>query len=399
MSISKVKYRDGSIHYSVRHFVDGKRATFGTYATLEEAERIERRIKAQVNATRSEGVTLAAFSVGWLDWRETVKMVRTSRHERSKWKTWVMSSWISEMPIRRIKTQHVLRWLTELQESTAWQTGTGIKRKTERKLAVQTIRGIVKTLDLCFRYAVATGRADSNPVPDAYPFIKAETRVTEAWTYLEPDEIARVLDAVAPGKNYHLTHEEQVQRWAAYHIAIFCGLRAGEIWGLRWTDVRGLDSDRPELFVGRSFDKPTKSGKTRRVPLWGKALAAMQTLQREAPGIGNALLFPSKAHTMHVNGYDAQWATVKRWAGIDRKVRFHDLRHTCASHLVKGTWGRHWRLEEVRDYLGHGSISVTQRYAHLGPEGLHDAASKTGNQVAIAQVFSGSSDKNKRQQK
>jgi integrase len=51
-------------------------------------------------------------------------------------------------------------------------------------------------------------------------------------------------------------------------------------------------------------------------------------------------------------------------------VRFHDLRHTCASHLVSGTWGRAWRLEEVRDYLGHSNISVTQRYAHMSPHAM-----------------------------
>ena len=51
--------------------------------------------------------------------------------------------------------------------------------------------------------------------------------------------------------------------------------------------------------------------------------------------------------------------------GITRKVRFHDLRHTCASHLVMGTWGRRWSIEEVSKFLGHSDIQVTQRYAHL----------------------------------
>ena len=57
-------------------------------------------------------------------------------------------------------------------------------------------------------------------------------------------------------------------------------------------------------------------------------------------------------------------------------MRFHDLRHTCASHLVRGTWGRRWSLEEVKEYLGHSSIQVTQRYAHL-QDGLADAAAAT----------------------
>jgi hypothetical protein len=56
---------------------------------------------------------------------------------------------------------------------------------------------------------------------------------------------------------------------------------------------------------------------------------------------------------------------------------FHDLRHTCASHLVSGTWGRAWRLEEVRDYLGHSNISVTQRYAHMSPQAMRAAVAST----------------------
>jgi hypothetical protein len=43
-----------------------------------------------------------------------------------------------------------------------------------------------------------------------------------------------------------------------------------------------------------------------------------------------------------------------------------------------GTWGATWRLEEVRDFLGHSSIVVTQRYAHLSPEHLHAKAAQTG---------------------
>lgn len=37
----------------------------------------------------------------------------------------------------------------------------------------------------------------------------------------------------------------------------------------------------------------------------------------------------------------------KQRARIARHVRFHDLRHTCASQLVMGTWGRGWRIEEA----------------------------------------------------
>ncbi len=59
---------------------------------------------------------------------------------------------------------------------------------------------------------------------------------------------------------------------------------------------------------------------------------------------------------------------------MKRLVWFHDLRHTCASHLLMGSWGSAWRLEEVRDFLGHESITSTQRYAHLSQDHLQKKA-------------------------
>jgi len=60
----------------------------------------------------------------------------------------------------------------------------------------------------------------------------------------------------------------------------------------------------------------------------------------------------------------------------------HDLRHTCASSLVAGLWGRTWRLEVVREVLGHSGVDVTERYAHLSASVIQEAANDTpGNAV------------------
>ena len=55
-------------------------------------------------------------------------------------------------------------------------------------------------------------------------------------------------------------------------------------------------------------------------------------------------------------------------AGI-HDFRMHDLRHTCAAWLVSGGVS----LIEVRDLLGHSSVTMTERYAHLAPENLQRA--------------------------
>ena len=49
--------------------------------------------------------------------------------------------------------------------------------------------------------------------------------------------------------------------------------------------------------------------------------------------------------------------------------RFHDLRHTCAARLVSSGVA----LSEVRDLLGHSTVAMTERYAHLAPERIREA--------------------------
>lgn len=88
-----------------------------------------------------------------------------------------------------------------------------------------------------------------------------------------------------------------------------------------------------------------------------------------------ALVWPARDGGYHADGYDAGWDKLRKVAGVTRRIRFHDLRHTYASHLLQGSWvptlvARPLRLEELRDLLGHADIAVTQRYAHLCSDGV-----------------------------
>jgi hypothetical protein len=70
-------------------------------------------------------------------------------------------------------------------------------------------------------------------------------------------------------------------------------------------------------------------------------------------------------------GFQSAWEKVLKRAWIS-KFRWHDLRHHFASRLVqKGV-----PLNTVRDLLGHGSVGMSLRYAHLAPDQRREAVAK-----------------------
>lgn len=112
----------------------------------------------------------------------------------------------------------------------------------------------------------------------------------------------------------------------------------------------------------------TKSGKGRTVPLTKRARAALsEMLQSPVHARLQKLKARDKDNPTKVMGVWFRAACAK--AGIEG-VTLHTLRHTCASRLVQ----RGVSLYVVKEWLGHSSITVTERYAHLAPKNLHAAA-------------------------
>ncbi len=226
--------------------------------------------------------------------------------------------------------------------------------------------------------SVLKGAIEDNVIdvsPATHIVLPRQEQMVEDFDYLEPAEVELLRTAELPLRSH-----------AAYLVAVYGGLRAGELWGLRWHDV--LEN---ELIVRHSRKRGTKSGKVRRVPLLEPARDALDRWGRGR--VRRGLVWGGPDGNTHADGYDAGWAHRSqgrpgreytqlghRWkAGIVRRVPFKDLRHTCASHLLRGTWvERGWierplRMIEVSQWLGHESVKTTERYyARLAPGGLLD---------------------------
>ena len=236
------------------------------------------------------------------------------------------------------------------------------------KHCLNLVRGMLKA-------AMRAGHTKHDPFAAGVPLPK-EVRTTDPWTFATPAEQERIL-AACKGPVRHLVA-----------FAIATGLRAGELVSLRLADTH---DDRVVVRYGGPPDLPTKSGKARTVFLnghakealtaWLAALPAYTANKRHPQGRKpTGLAFPGRRGGFRCEEHVIRWAEWKgilEQAGVTRRFRFHDLRHTCASALVSGWWGRRWNLEEVREVLGHSTIPVTQRYAHLASDALANAARET----------------------
>jgi integrase len=127
-------------------------------------------------------------------------------------------------------------------------------------------------------------------------------------------------------------------------VARHTGMRRGEILGLTWLDV---DLRNRVIYV-----RDSKNGEAREVPMNATVRTTLRSLPRQ---IGADRVFS-------ISHVQKSFARACKAAGIE-DFTFHDLRHTFASHLVMSGID----LNTVRDLLGHKSLTMTLRYAHLSP--------------------------------
>ena len=156
---------------------------------------------------------------------------------------------------------------------------------------------------------------------------------------------------------------------AMFLLAIRTGLRIGELRALRWSDVdmdRGLVHVRQNATIDGKIKAP-KNNTFREVPLSDEARAALKAHPRH---VRSTFVFYQTNGAMlleHHCKHPCRRASAK--AKLGRVVYWHVLRHTFASHLAT----RGVPMKTIQDLLGHGSLAMTQRYAHLAPNVPRDA--------------------------
>jgi integrase len=160
-------------------------------------------------------------------------------------------------------------------------------------------------------------------------------------------------------------------------VGLRTGLRVGEMLGLQWDDV---DLRTANLNVRRAVARGRvglpKNGKERTVPLSQDALDAMKTHRH----LRGAWIFCNEdGSLLSRNQARRLLYTACRRAGL-RQVGWHVLRHTFASHLIM----RGVSLKAAQELLGHATMDMTMRYAHLAPSILRDSVALLDGAAAIS---------------
>jgi integrase len=239
------------------------------------------------------------------------------------------------------------------------------RERLDSSLAPRTVLHIHRTLSKALKQAVLDGLIPRNAAASVKP---PQPRREEIWP-LSRDQVQTLLDAVS---------DERLE--ALYVVA---GLRRGELQGLRWEDV---DLETGMLQVRRTLSEPKggyvfeapKSGKGRNIWLAQRAVAVLKEHRKcqleqklQCPQWQDqGLVFPSTVGTPLLGGNinHAFKATLRR-AGLP-EIRFHDLRHTCATLLLR----QGVNPQFAQELLGHADISLTlNTYSHVLPD-MGDAA-------------------------
>lgn len=207
------------------------------------------------------------------------------------------------------------------------------KYKNDRSHEVKpaTINRELACLKHMFNKAIQWGMARTNPVRS----VKMLRENNRRLRYLTEEEAQRLVDECAD-------HIKPI-----VVTALYTGMRSGEILNLKWEDV--------DLGHGLIYIQNSKSG-SREVPISTRIVELLRELHRRSQYV-----FACESGRPR-RGVRKGFESALRRAGI-RDFTFHDLRHTFASHLVMSGVD----LLTVKELMGHRSINMTLRYAHLSP--------------------------------
>jgi len=258
-------------------------------------------------------------------------------HKRSyrddKYRMKQLLDWFGSRSAESITPQEIEQTLTDAVASNKWLPGTANRHRS--------------LLSLTYRLAVRNGKVRENPVQHVSRRRENNIRTR----FLDVQEEARLRAKI---RALHPFREPE------FDLALHTGMRRNEQWQLRWQDVN--------LRVGIITIAQSKHGAARHVPINSVAERALGTLSKNRNG---SLYVCAGSEQREGRDWERWFEECVSEARIS-DFRWHDLRHTFASRLAMAEVS----LRTLAELLGHKTLAMVMRYAHLAPAHLRDAVER-----------------------
>ncbi len=271
-----------------------------------------------------------------------------AQHNKSK------GSWKREESLFRI-------WITPILGNKVFSE-IGVKDLEKLKSEMGNKNASLRSIE----YALAVIRQMFN-VMISYDLYHGDNPVSRVKKPKEDNRRTRFLNEEEAKKLLERAKERNIVLYRMMLLSLYTGLRAGEILKLTWEDV---DFTNETLSI-----RDTKSGKNRHVYMTNLLLSELKLQQESQAESEERLVFIGRFGGP-MNEVSRLFKELVNDLGLNENVEdsrqrvvFHTLRHTFASWLVQ----RGVPLYTVASLMGHSTIAMTERYAHLAPDGLREA--------------------------
>ena len=338
-----IKTKKG-ITYREKIYVDGKEITSPRFDRKSDAKDWKARMLSERSRYIASGVKSQAlntetmpsfkdYALMWIETRVKVQLsARTYEHYEGTLRNHLLPLF-SEVKLHEIRLHHADKLIQTL------------AAKNHNAKGINLIVGVFKRILI---EASRENRIDRNPLQ----YMKELKTSPVPDTYMSTDEINLVLEKSC-GHAFH----------SLFLVAVNSGMRRGELAGLCWDRV---NFNLNLIEISRIRDRHgladrTKTFKSRRfIPM--NVIVRSHLLDLKNSRKSTDLVFED----FDVNHLYRDFLKFLKKAEIKTHYRFHDIRHTFASHFMMNG-GNIYDLQKI---LGHTSLEMTQRYAHLAPEHL-----------------------------
>lgn len=345
MSVKRITLSSGATRWQARWRDPSGEQRSKNFDTKDEATRHERNKRSSVDQgtyadDRGSRITVAQWADDWL--ASALNLRDGSRQlYRQDLDLYILPA-LGDRRLARLAAEDIDTFLAD---------------QIAHGRAASSVHRYWRTLRRMLNVAVRRRKIQRSPMVDVDP----PRVVKEEMLFLLADELERLAAAVDNRTDKKGRLMPSYGYGGMILLAGWGGLRWGECAGLR---RRRIDKQRggvhvAEQWTGTRFEEP-KGGGDRFVKIPASVLDALET---DGDPAGLVFQAPRGGPVVHSNWRQRVWVPAKKAAGVDPRLRFHDLRHTAVALAIKADA----HPEAVKRRLGWSTITLIDTYGHLFP--------------------------------